>query len=84
VGGLSLPSNATHRDTYWNEVVGAVSPQRIVPIHWDSLMGSLSNSTAPTSNGSAGIAFVEERAQAAGIGTQTSTILDKADPFAGL
>jgi L-ascorbate metabolism protein UlaG (beta-lactamase superfamily) len=84
VGGLSFPSNATHRDTYWNEVVGAVSPQRVVPIHWDGLTGPLSASTGPSSDGSAGITFAEEHAQAAGIGTQTPTILNKVDPFAGL
>ena len=83
VGGLSLPSNSTHRDSYWNEMV-MVSPQRIVPIHWDNLSGPLTASVAPSNDGSDGIAFIEQRAQAAGINVQRPTVWDKVNPFQGL
>lgn len=83
VGGLSLPTNNAHRDAYWNEVT-VVAPRRIMPIHWDSLAGALDASIGPTADGSAGIEFIEERAQAAGIEVQRPTVLGKVDPFAGL
>lgn len=83
VGGLSLPSNTTHRDAYWNEMV-VVTPRRIVPIHWDNLSGPLTASVAPANGGSDGIAFIEQRAQAAGINVQRPTVWDKVDPFQGL
>jgi L-ascorbate metabolism protein UlaG (beta-lactamase superfamily) len=83
VGGLSLPTNSAHRDAYWNEV-SVVAPRRIVPIHWDSLAGALDASVKPTTDGSAGIAFIEERALAAGIKFERPKVFDKVDPFAGL
>ena len=82
VGGLSLLSNATHRDNYWNEVI-SVSPQRVVPIHWDDLSGPAASAT-PNDSGKAGIAFIEDRAKTAGINFQLPTIGTKVDPFAGL
>jgi L-ascorbate metabolism protein UlaG (beta-lactamase superfamily) len=81
VGAISLPS--AHRDAYWNEVT-VVAPRRIVPIHWDNLAGALDASVAPTLDGGAGIAFIEARANAAGIDVQRPIVLDKVDPFAGL
>ena len=82
VGGLSLPSNSTHRNSYWNEVV-TVAPRRVVPIHWDDLSGS-AVSAKPNNDGEAGIAFVEQRAQAAGIDVMRPTIGTKSDPFLNL
>ena len=76
VGGLSLKSNTTHRNSYWNEVV-VVAPQRIVPIHWDGLAGPLAASIAPNDDGKAGIAFIEERANTAGIELPTSNHWDE-------
>jgi L-ascorbate metabolism protein UlaG (beta-lactamase superfamily) len=40
VGGLGSQT-ATYRESYWQETVGRVAPQRVIPIHFDSL-------TAPT------------------------------------
>ncbi len=82
VGGLSLNSNATHRDNYWTEVM-RVAPQRVVPIHWDDLSGPAASAT-PNDSGKAGIAFIEDRAKTAGINFQLPTIGTKVDPFAGL
>ena len=82
VGGLSLNSNATHRDSYWTEVM-RVAPQRVVPIHWDDLSGPAASAT-PNNSGKAGIAFIEDRAKTAGINFQLPTIGTKVDPFAGL
>lgn len=82
VGGLSLNSNATHRDSYWTEIM-LVAPQRVVPIHWDDLSGPAASATADNS-GKAGIAFIEDRAKTAGIQFQVPTIGTKVDPFAGL
>ena len=82
VGGLSLLSNMTHRVDYWNAVI-AVSPQRVVPIHWDGLSGPAASSK-PNKDGEAGIAFIEDRAKTAGINFQLPTIGTKVDPFAGL
>jgi L-ascorbate metabolism protein UlaG (beta-lactamase superfamily) len=82
VGGLSLDSNATHRDSYWTEVM-RVAPQRVVAIHWDDLSGPAA-SAQPNNSGKAGIAFIEDRAKTAGINFQLPTIGTKVDPFAGL
>ena len=40
VGGLGSQT-AQYREDYWRYVVEAVNPERIVPIHWDSLTGPL-------------------------------------------
>jgi L-ascorbate metabolism protein UlaG (beta-lactamase superfamily) len=84
VGALSLPSNiAVHRDAYWNEVV-TVAPRRVMPIHWDGLVGPLTAPLEPTTDGTAGIAFIKKRADAAGINVQVPAVWDKVDPFTGL
>jgi L-ascorbate metabolism protein UlaG (beta-lactamase superfamily) len=82
VGGLSLDSNAPHRDSYWNEVI-SVSPQRVVPIHWDDLSGPAASAT-PDDSGKAGIAFIEDRASKAGIQFRLPPIGKKVDPFLDL
>jgi len=38
VGGLGSQT-ADYRETYWRETVSAVSPSRVIPIHYDSLTG---------------------------------------------
>lgn len=40
VGGLETQS-PQYREEYWSEVVQATTPQRIFPIHWDSLTASI-------------------------------------------
>jgi L-ascorbate metabolism protein UlaG (beta-lactamase superfamily) len=40
VGGLGSQS-AAYREAYWRETVEAVSPTRVIPIHYDSLTGPL-------------------------------------------
>ncbi len=40
VGGLGSQT-ADYRAQYWSETVGRISPERIIPIHWDSLTGPL-------------------------------------------
>jgi L-ascorbate metabolism protein UlaG (beta-lactamase superfamily) len=39
-GGIGSQT-AGYREQYWTETVGRVSPERIIPIHWDSLTGPL-------------------------------------------
>jgi L-ascorbate metabolism protein UlaG (beta-lactamase superfamily) len=81
VGGLSQASQ-THVDSYWSEVVGTVNPRRIVPIHWDGLMGALSGTLAPTQEGSQSLAIVNSKAGA--IEVRMPTVQQKVDPFQGL
>lgn len=40
VGGLGSQSNA-YIEQFWSETVDQISPERIVPIHWDSLVSPL-------------------------------------------
>lgn len=40
VGGLGSQT-ADYRAQYWSETVERISPERLVPIHWDSLTGPL-------------------------------------------
>ena len=40
VGSLG-GQTAEYRDTYWRESVERVNARRVIPIHWDSLTGSL-------------------------------------------
>ena len=39
-GGLGTQT-ADYREGYWRETVGRVAPQRVIPIHWDSLTGPI-------------------------------------------
>lgn len=38
VGGLGSQTD-DYRETFWQETVAAVSPSRVIPIHFDSLTG---------------------------------------------
>ncbi len=38
VGGLGA-QNASYREAYWRETVTRTGADRVIPIHWDSLMG---------------------------------------------
>ena len=60
-----------------------VAPRRVIPIHWDGLSGPAASAKA-NKDGEAGIAFIEERAKAAGIDFQRPTIGTKSDPFLSL
>ena len=40
VGGIGSQT-AEYREQFWAETVGATDPERIIPIHWDSLTGPL-------------------------------------------
>lgn len=81
VGGLSQASQ-THVDTYWSEVVGTVQPRRIVPIHWDGLMGPLSGTLTPSDEGNASLAIVNSKAGT--IEVRMPTVQQRVDPFEGL
>ena len=39
-GGLGSQTDA-YREQYWAETVALINPQRIIPIHWDSLTGPI-------------------------------------------
>jgi L-ascorbate metabolism protein UlaG (beta-lactamase superfamily) len=83
VGGLSL-AGQSHRDSYWNEVIGNVTPRRIVPVHWDDLSGPLDANIGATLDGNAGINDVTTRAAPGNIDVRTPVVLEKFDPFEGL
>lgn len=40
IGGLGSQS-AAYRETYWRETIVPLSPDRVIPIHWDSLTGPI-------------------------------------------
>ena len=40
VGGLGTQTEA-YREEYWRETVGRVKPRRVIPIHFDSLVGPI-------------------------------------------
>lgn len=40
IGGLGSQTPA-YRETYWRETVETTHPSRIIPIHWDSLVGPI-------------------------------------------
>jgi len=61
----------SHIDEYWHEVVDAVSPKRIIPIHWDDFSRPLDQPLvpmpAPFDDFDAAMAFLGERASAKNI-----------------
>ncbi len=38
VGGLGTQTES-YRDSYWREMIDRTQPSRVIPIHWDSLIG---------------------------------------------
>ena len=40
IGGLGSQTDA-YRETFWRETVEATRPARVIPIHWDSLVGPI-------------------------------------------
>lgn len=40
IGGLGTQT-ADYRETYWRETVVATGARRIIPVHWDTLMGAI-------------------------------------------
>lgn len=40
IGGLGTQT-ADYRETYWRETVATTGAKRVIPIHWDSLMGPI-------------------------------------------
>lgn len=40
IGGLGTQT-ADYRETYWDETVETTGAKRVIPIHWDSLMGPI-------------------------------------------
>ena len=47
IGGLGTRDEA-YRESYWREVVGAVGPRCVIPIHWDDFTLPLSAPLAPS------------------------------------
>jgi L-ascorbate metabolism protein UlaG (beta-lactamase superfamily) len=78
----------SHIDEYWHEVVEAVSPKRIIPIHWDDFSLPLDQPLVPMppplDDFDAAMAFLRERASAQNIDVKVLQAWDVIDPFAGL
>ena len=47
IGGLGTRDDA-YREGYWREVVGAVGPRCVIPIHWDDFTLPLDETLAPS------------------------------------
>jgi L-ascorbate metabolism protein UlaG (beta-lactamase superfamily) len=77
-----------HRDDYWREVVEAVNPKRIVPIHWDDFSRPLDQPLVPLppwlDDFGDTLAFLRERAAPKNIEIRLLQAWDTIDPFAGL
>jgi len=76
----------SHRDEYWHEVVEAVRPKRIIPIHWDDFSRPLDEPLVPLprplDDFDAAMSFVRERARANNIDVKVLQAWDVIDPFA--
>ena len=77
-----------HREDYWREVVEAVAPKRIIPIHWDDFSRPLDEQLVPLprwlDDFDGSMAFLRERAGAKNIDIKLMQAWDKIDPFAGI
>ena len=75
-------------EDYWNEVVEAVKPQRIIPIHWDDFSEPLDRPLIPMRRSlddlDKSMSFFLARAKERGIDLKMLPAWIKADPFAGL
>ena len=78
----------SHRDEYWHEVVEAVGPKRIIPIHWDDFSRPLNQPLVPLprplDDFDAAMAFLSERAGPKNIDVKLLQAWDTIGPFAGL
>lgn len=76
----------SHREEYWHEVVEAVGPKRIIPIHWDDFSRPLDQPLVPLpcplDDFDASMAFIRERAGQKKIGVKVLQAWDTLDPFA--
>ena len=78
----------SHRDEYWHEVVEAVNPKRIIPIHWDDFSRPLDEPLVPLpcplDDFDGAMEFLRERASAKNIDVKVLQAWDVVDPFADL
>jgi L-ascorbate metabolism protein UlaG (beta-lactamase superfamily) len=78
----------SHRDEYWHEVVEAVSPKRIIPIHWDDFSRPLDDPLVPLppplDDFDAAMEFLRERARETNIDVKVLQAWEVIDPFADL
>lgn len=69
--GVLGKQSAEFREEYWREVVEALSPKQVVPIHWDNFWKPLSSPLLPLpwflDRYSVAEAWLREKCQAAGI-----------------
>ena len=87
IGALGkLPKR--HREEYWREVVEAVDPKLIIPIHWDDFSRPLDQPLAPLprplDDHDEAMAFLKERAGRKGIQVKVLQAWDTIDPFADI
>jgi L-ascorbate metabolism protein UlaG (beta-lactamase superfamily) len=75
-------------DAYWREVVTAVSPRRVIPIHWDDFMQPLDEPLVPLSrfldDVPSSFDFFLARSAAEKINFKLVAGWTRIDPFAGL
>ena len=76
----------SHREEYWREVVEAVGPKRLIPIHWDDFSRPLDQPLVPLpcplDDFDAAMTFLRERAGPKNMGVKVLKAWDKIDPFA--
>lgn len=76
----------SYREEYWHEVVEAVGPKLIIPIHWDDFSRPLDQPLVPMprllDDFDATMAFLRERAGPKNIGVKVLQAWDEIDPFA--
>jgi len=77
-----------YRDDYWREVVEAVQPKRIIPIHWDDFWLPLDQPLVPMprliDNFDTSMEFLIRRAREKSIDVRILPAWVKIDPWAGI
>lgn len=81
--GVLGKQSAEFRDEYWKEVVEALGPKQVVPIHWDNFWKPLSVPLLPLpwllDRFSVAEAWLREKCEAAGIGVRVMQAWDVVD-----
>ncbi|NEX62381.1 MBL fold metallo-hydrolase [Noviherbaspirillum galbum] len=83
IGGLA-GTKADYQQEYWHEIVQAVRPKRIIPVHWDNFFKPLDEPLQREPGFDASLRFVRERAAADKVDVQVQEAWQPIDPFSGL
>ncbi|MBK7950596.1 MAG: MBL fold metallo-hydrolase [Deltaproteobacteria bacterium] len=92
IGGLGTQT-ADYRETYWRETVVATGARRVIPVHWDSLMGPIEGpfvgevraASLLSSDGDRTLAFLKQKlAETPGLRIATLPRYDEVVLFPGM